>query len=197
MVTKEPILRRRGRLILREPAAAFVIMHVVANPWNSRRLQALICMGTCAVLSEVVVGRWLAGCMGFLWLTGFSFFHCVASPFHSFVTSSWTCCSWTCYSEFLPAVVARANSCKPARFPSSALAVHVRVGYAAKCTCAALTGPCRTAQHACAAAVLSGVHVSSRPELKLEHLIASCAGTMERSSVQSVTCQASVALSWC
>ena len=32
--------------------------------------------------------RWLAGCMGFLWLTGFSFFHCVASPFHSFVTTS-------------------------------------------------------------------------------------------------------------
>ena len=25
--------------------------------------------------------------MGFLWVTGFSFFHCVASPFHSFVTS--------------------------------------------------------------------------------------------------------------
>ena len=24
--------------------------------------------------------------MGFLWVTGFSFFHCVASPFHSFVT---------------------------------------------------------------------------------------------------------------
>ena len=28
--------------------------------------------------------RWLAGCMGFLWVNGFSFFHCVASPFHSF-----------------------------------------------------------------------------------------------------------------
>ena len=26
------------------------------------------------------------GCMGFLWVTGFSFLHCVASPFHSFVT---------------------------------------------------------------------------------------------------------------
>ena len=26
--------------------------------------------------------------MGFLWVTGFSFFHCVASPFHSFVTTS-------------------------------------------------------------------------------------------------------------
>ena len=25
--------------------------------------------------------------MGFLWVTGFSFFHCVASPFHSFVTT--------------------------------------------------------------------------------------------------------------
>ena len=24
--------------------------------------------------------------MGFLWVNGFSFFHCVASPFHSFVT---------------------------------------------------------------------------------------------------------------
>ena len=23
---------------------------------------------------------------GFLWVNGFSFFHCVASPFHSFVT---------------------------------------------------------------------------------------------------------------
>ena len=34
--------------------------------------------------------RWLAGCMGFLWVNGFSFFHCarVASPFHSFVTIS-------------------------------------------------------------------------------------------------------------
>ena len=30
----------------------------------------------------------LAGCMGFLWVTGFSFFHCVASPFHSFVTTA-------------------------------------------------------------------------------------------------------------
>ena len=28
-----------------------------------------------------------AGCMGFLWVNGFSFFHCVASPFHSFVTT--------------------------------------------------------------------------------------------------------------
>ena len=27
-------------------------------------------------------------CMGFLWVTGFSFFHCVASPFHSFVTTT-------------------------------------------------------------------------------------------------------------
>ena len=26
--------------------------------------------------------------MGFLWVTGFSFFHCVASPFHSFVTTN-------------------------------------------------------------------------------------------------------------
>ena len=26
--------------------------------------------------------------MGFLWVTGFSFFHCVASPFHSFVTTA-------------------------------------------------------------------------------------------------------------
>ena len=25
--------------------------------------------------------------MGFLWVTGFSFLHCVASPFHSFVTT--------------------------------------------------------------------------------------------------------------
>ena len=30
---------------------------------------------------------WLAGCMVFLWVTGFSFFPCVASPFHSFVTA--------------------------------------------------------------------------------------------------------------
>ena len=29
----------------------------------------------------------LAGCMGFLWVDGFSFFQCVASPFHSFVTT--------------------------------------------------------------------------------------------------------------
>ena len=28
------------------------------------------------------------GCMGFLWVTGFSFFYCVASPFHSFVTTT-------------------------------------------------------------------------------------------------------------
>ena len=26
--------------------------------------------------------------LGFLWVTGFSFFHCVASPFHSFVTTA-------------------------------------------------------------------------------------------------------------
>ena len=37
--------------------------------------------------ANVLHQRWLAGCMGFLWVTGFSFFHCVASPFHSFVTS--------------------------------------------------------------------------------------------------------------
>ena len=36
--------------------------------------------------TNMCVSRWLAGCMGFLWVTGFSFFHCVASPFHSFVT---------------------------------------------------------------------------------------------------------------
>ena len=29
----------------------------------------------------------MAGCMGFLWVNGFSFFHCVASPFHSLVTT--------------------------------------------------------------------------------------------------------------
>ena len=28
--------------------------------------------------------------MGFLWVNGFSFFHCVASPFHSFVTTPLT-----------------------------------------------------------------------------------------------------------
>ena len=26
---------------------------------------------------------------GVLWVNGFSFFHCVASPFHSFVTTFW------------------------------------------------------------------------------------------------------------
>ena len=30
----------------------------------------------------------LVGCMGFVWVNGFSFFHCLASPFHSFVTTS-------------------------------------------------------------------------------------------------------------
>ena len=30
-------------------------------------------------------------CMGFLWVDGFSFFHCVASPFHSFVTTLSDC----------------------------------------------------------------------------------------------------------
>ena len=29
---------------------------------------------------------WLAGCLGFVWVNAFSFVHCVASPFHSFVT---------------------------------------------------------------------------------------------------------------
>ena len=29
----------------------------------------------------------MAGCMGFVWVTAFSFFRCVASPFHSFVTT--------------------------------------------------------------------------------------------------------------
>ena len=33
----------------------------------------------------------MAGCMGFLWVNGFSFFHCVASPFHSFVTPYGAC----------------------------------------------------------------------------------------------------------
>ena len=28
--------------------------------------------------------QWLAGCMGFVWVNADSFFHCVASPFHSF-----------------------------------------------------------------------------------------------------------------
>ena len=30
---------------------------------------------------------WLAGCMGFVWVHADSFLHCVASPFHSFVTT--------------------------------------------------------------------------------------------------------------
>ena len=28
------------------------------------------------------------GCMGVVWVNAFSFFHCVASPFHSFVTTN-------------------------------------------------------------------------------------------------------------
>ena len=30
----------------------------------------------------------LTGCMGFVWVNASSFFHCVASPFHSFVTTT-------------------------------------------------------------------------------------------------------------
>ena len=41
----------------------------------------------CAECGGVYESRWLAGCMGFLWVTGFSFLHCVASPFHSFVST--------------------------------------------------------------------------------------------------------------
>ena len=47
----------------------------------------LVVCCVCAECGCVRESRWLAGCMGFLWLTGFSFFHCVASPFHSFVTT--------------------------------------------------------------------------------------------------------------
>ena len=38
--------------------------------------------------TTLVRSRWLAGCMGSLWVNGFSFFHCVASPFYSFVTTT-------------------------------------------------------------------------------------------------------------
>ena len=50
----------------------------------------LVVCCVCAECGGVYDSRWLAGCMGFLWVTGFSFFHCVASPFHSFVTTTWT-----------------------------------------------------------------------------------------------------------
>ena len=34
--------------------------------------------------------------MGFLWVNGFSFFHCVASPFHSFVTTLGNAATLSC-----------------------------------------------------------------------------------------------------
>ena len=40
-------------------------------------------LGSCASC----VPRWLAGCIGFVWVHADSFLHCVASPFHSFVTT--------------------------------------------------------------------------------------------------------------
>ena len=53
-----------------------MLVSFVAIPGHCRVLRATTCMHVD-----------MAGCMGFLWLTGFSFFHCVASPFHSFVTT--------------------------------------------------------------------------------------------------------------
>ena len=43
------------------------------------RMYACMCKLLCRIR--------LAGCMGFLWVNGCSFFHCVASPFHSCVTT--------------------------------------------------------------------------------------------------------------
>ena len=52
-----------------------------------------MCMCAESVLSLGVCENrdgWLAA-WGFLWVTGCSFFHCVASPFHSFVTTMCMC----------------------------------------------------------------------------------------------------------
>ena len=52
--------------------------------------------------------------MGFLWVNGFSFFHCVASPFHSFVTTSSTVLNHrvlVCFREVLHALELPRPSC--------------------------------------------------------------------------------------
>ena len=42
-----------------------------------------------SMFSELTTsGRWLAGCMGSVWMHADSFLRCVAPPFHSFVTTS-------------------------------------------------------------------------------------------------------------
>ena len=45
----------------------------------------------CAMLDQESITD-LSACVGFLWVTGSSFFHCVASPFHSFVTTCQRVC---------------------------------------------------------------------------------------------------------
>ena len=47
----------------------------------------LVVCRVCAESGRVGESRWLAGHMGFVWVHADSFLRCVASPFHSFVTT--------------------------------------------------------------------------------------------------------------
>ena len=51
----------------------------------------LIAEWLCWLCAESVLSvsepRWLAGCIGFVWVHADSFLRCVSSPFHSFVTT--------------------------------------------------------------------------------------------------------------
>ena len=47
----------------------------------------LVVCRVCAQSGRVLEPRWLAVCVGFVWEHADSFLHCVASPFHSFVTT--------------------------------------------------------------------------------------------------------------
>ena len=78
-------------------------------------------MGACSLGStSSACVRWLAGCMGFVWEHADSFLHCVASPFHSFVTTSsvrvrkalllQTC---RCRTRVPPVPAAVCNLCRP------------------------------------------------------------------------------------
>ena len=64
----------------------------------------LVVCCVCAESGRVCKSRWLAGCMGFLWVNGFSFFHGVASPFHSFVTTNRLHGVWVHADSFLHCV---------------------------------------------------------------------------------------------
>ena len=71
--------------------------HVLAV---SSSFKHILCSSPAGAFTEYIT-RAPIGCMGFVWEHSDSFLHCVASPFHSFVTTHWvSLASWHCGTTF-------------------------------------------------------------------------------------------------